>query len=451
VTARATLAAMGLPPREALRFFLQKVNVPTRRWDDIWGEQHSHAFMVAGAMSQALLNDFRTEIQAAMEKGTSLGEFRQRFEEIVRKHGWSHTGTPGWRAQIIYETNLSSAYSAGRWAQMTEPDTLAVFPYWQYVHSGAEHPRLQHLAWNGLTLRADDPWWRTHYPPNGWRCGCRVRPLSARDLARQGKLGPDRAPPVRLRPYTRSDGRTVMIPEGIDPGFGHNPGEAQRGYQNVIPSDAVLRPPPGWPPPAPALPAAVPARRDLPAPLTISSAAEAERSLLAPYTPWGRGLSQGEEAALGDYKGVMGIVINRFLRAPRQAALAPVELVRELDTALARAVAPIDLRLFRGIGPAEAARLARSAEGAVIRRRGFLSTSAVSALAARFDRSGVQVEILVKAGTRGVAYIHPFPEYRFPQAEVLIRRGARFQLIERTARRVVLLLLDDTNEAAELE
>lgn len=247
-----TLDGIGLPPREAIAFFLQKLNIPTQRWDDIWQEAHSRSFMVAGAATDALLNDFRAEIQRALEQGTTLADFRKSFSEIVARHGWSHTGSPGWRAQIIYETNLSTAYSAGRHAQMTEPDTLALFPYWQYVHSGAEHPRLQHLAWNGLTLRADDPFWRTHYPPNGWRCGCRVRPLSARDLARQGKRAPDQAPNVELQPYTRSNGQTEMVPRGIDPGFGYNPGEAWRGSRPSFPEGTRFAPPAGWqPPPAP--------------------------------------------------------------------------------------------------------------------------------------------------------------------------------------------------------
>jgi hypothetical protein len=449
MTARATLAAMGLPPREALRFFLQKVNVPTRRWDDIWGEQHSHAFMVAGATSRALLDDFRAEIQVAMERGTSLGEFRQRFEEIVKKHGWAHTGTPGWRAQIIYETNLSSAYSAGRWSQMTEPDTLAVFPYWQYVHSGAEHPRLQHLAWNGLTLRADDPWWRTHYPPNGWRCGCRVRPLSARDLARQGKLGPDRAPPVSLRPYTRSDGRTVMVPQGIDPGFAHNPGEAQRGYQNAIPSDAVLRPPPGWPPPAPvvgapagaagkAMPAALrPIVRREGVPEQLRRADEAARQLFA---QWRASLSEEERGVIGRYR-LKGRVWNAALRDGDPLPKTVLREIELLKAALARSVVTSRLVVRRGAGEAELDVWGDSQ--ARSRTRSFVSASIDAATAAAFARraGGRVIEIRIPAGTRGAAYIHGIPASRPRQFELLLAPGLRYRVVSRSRRRLVVELL----------
>src|SRR5690606_39014338 len=113
-----TLSATSLPPREAIRFFLAKVNVPTAGWSDVWQEAHARGFMVAGAAAQDLLGDLRAAVAKAIEQGTTLEEFRRDFRSTVDRHGWKHTGTPGWRAQIIYETNLSTAYAAGRYAQL---------------------------------------------------------------------------------------------------------------------------------------------------------------------------------------------------------------------------------------------------------------------------------------------------------------------------------------------
>ena len=227
--------AVGLPPKEAIAFLRQKTNQTTQRWTDVWNEAHSRAFSVAGAASEALVEDFRTAVAKAIEQGTTLAEFRRDFDSIVAKHGWVHTGTAGWRSQIIYETNLSTAYSAGRYAQMTEPDVLQAFPYWRYQHNAAIHPRQQHLDWSGLVLRADDPWWGTHYPPNGWRCHCSVSPVSRGGLGRMGRTAPDTAPPIDLRPVQirTDDGfKTVQVPRGIDPSFAYNPGEAWLQHDN---------------------------------------------------------------------------------------------------------------------------------------------------------------------------------------------------------------------------
>jgi hypothetical protein len=77
-----------------------------------------------------------------------------------------------------------------------------------------------HLAWDGLTLRADDPWWDAHYPPNGWRCGCRVSVVSEAGLKRMGKSAPDPSPPTVTRPWTNpKTGAVHQVPVGIDPGF----------------------------------------------------------------------------------------------------------------------------------------------------------------------------------------------------------------------------------------
>ena len=120
----------------------------------------------------------------------------------MQKYGWSHTGTADWRAKVIYNTNLSTAFSAGRYAQATDPAVLAAFPYWQYQHINCPNPRLQHIAWSGMVLRADDPWWDAHYPPNGWGCHCQVFIVNDRGLARMGKTADQlKAPPVQWMEY----------------------------------------------------------------------------------------------------------------------------------------------------------------------------------------------------------------------------------------------------------
>lgn len=111
---------------------------------------------------------------------------------------------------------------------MTEPAVLKAFPYWEYVH-GLERvplePREEHVGWSGLILRADDPWWQTYYPPNGWRCGCGVRPVSKTRMKRLGKTGPDPAPGIKTRRIMDpGTGDLIDYPVGVDFGWGYAPG-----------------------------------------------------------------------------------------------------------------------------------------------------------------------------------------------------------------------------------
>jgi len=221
---------------EANAFFRQKINMPTRVWDDLWKTMHNKGFMVAGAMQEELLEDMRTAVDKAIAEGITLRDFRKEFDTIVEKYGWAYKGGRNWRTKVIFDTNVRTAYQSGRYKQMTDPDVVAARPFWQYRHSGSINPRPQHLAWDGKVLAHDDPWWDTHYPPNGWGCNCKVVTLSGRDLARLGKKGPDKAPKINYRDWTDSKGKTHQVPDGIDPGWDYNVGQGDnilRGGKNA--------------------------------------------------------------------------------------------------------------------------------------------------------------------------------------------------------------------------
>lgn len=221
-----------LPFDEAIRFFRQKVSLPTERWTDLWEGQHARAFVVAGAMQEDLLSDLRGAVDAAIAEGRTLADFRRDFGAIVDRHGWNHVGGRAWRAAVIYDTNLRTAHAAGRWQQILRLSDRR--PWLRYAAILDDRTRDQHRGWHGVIRRFDDAFWQTHYPPNGWRCRCTVISLSDANLAARGwtptsdtdlagLVGPTRSVPVGPR--------TVEVPEGIDPGFGHNVGIADTGYQ----------------------------------------------------------------------------------------------------------------------------------------------------------------------------------------------------------------------------
>jgi len=219
----------NLPFDEAIEFFRGKVNVPTRRWTDLWEGMHSRGFVVAGAMKSELLSDLRDSVDKAISKGTTIDEFRKDFDGIVARHGWSYKGGRGWRTGVIFNTNLRTAYSAGHYRQMTSPAVKKARPWWRYIGGLSAEPREEHLAWTGTVLHADDPWWRTHYPPNGWGCKCKVVSHSARELERKGLKAGD-APRGGTYEWTNPHtGEVKRVPEGIDPGWAYNPGEAAWG------------------------------------------------------------------------------------------------------------------------------------------------------------------------------------------------------------------------------
>ena len=267
-----------LPFQEANEFFARKIHLPSSGWSDIWQEQHSHGFIVAGATSDSLLNDFYNALKKVRDEGGRYEDWRKHFEEITKRHGWAYNGTPGWRSRVIYDTNMTQAYNAGRWKQIQEVKHLR--PYLRYVHTSIEHPRLDHLALDGLILEADDPFWDTYMPQNGWGCKCRVDSLSRTEAGREweasGKDGPDTAPEIeweeRVVGARGSNQQTVLVPKGIDPGFAYNPGRAWLEPHTVPPLtgyDAVLQErnipwPTGYTPPPVPSPTVIPSSYILP-------------------------------------------------------------------------------------------------------------------------------------------------------------------------------------------
>lgn len=251
--APAIQGAFRLPFERQVRFFRNKVALPTEAWDDIQTAANDRAFVVAGAQRADLLADLYEAVALAIEEGKSIGWFRDQFDAIVARRGWTGWAGEGsaagvaWRTRTIYTTNLRVSHSAGRFAQMRSPEVMQSRPFWRYVHRSTENPRLEHKAWHGIVLPADDPWWHTHYTPNGWGCQCIVEAIGFRELTRLGKSGPDQAPDDGTYEHTvRSTGEIVTLPKGVQYGWDYAPGAAAaegRTLRDMVDAKLITYPP----------------------------------------------------------------------------------------------------------------------------------------------------------------------------------------------------------------
>jgi hypothetical protein len=215
----------SLPFQEQIDFFRQKINLPTEHYDDILAAAHNRAFVVAGALKADLLNDLRGAVDKAIADGKTIQWFRKEFAGIIRAHGWEGwTGSDtqagrDWRTRVIYSTNIQASYNAGRYAQLTHPDLLKYYPNWKYIHNDTvAHPRPLHKSWSGTVLPHDDPWWDTHFTPNGYGCRCRI--TSANPGEYKGQPAPNDGT------YEKIDRNGVVhtLPKGVDYGFDYKPG-----------------------------------------------------------------------------------------------------------------------------------------------------------------------------------------------------------------------------------
>lgn len=263
-------------PSEVTGYFDGKTATPAFSWLDVWAEEHAYKFTVAKAVELDVLNALRSTISQANSEGKGYERWKPLIEQELTKLGWwgprmveDATGeqparmvnfSSDRRLKTIFWSNMNSARSAGQWERAQR--SKKVLPYVLYLRTTSADPRPEHLAWVGLILPIDHPFWRTHWPPNGWLCKCQIRMISAREaktlIGTKRVVGrnpdgtdieiwytdaaPDLGPDIEFR--NRRTGEVTMVPVGIDPGWHTNPGFARAStlIQNLETKLAVADP-----------------------------------------------------------------------------------------------------------------------------------------------------------------------------------------------------------------
>ena len=199
---------------------------------------------MAKATRLDVLQTIRGGLDRALRDGATERTFLKEMEPALRKAGWwgqqtivdsagnaevVQLGSPH-RLKTIFRTNMRTSYAHGRYRRQA--------------------------ALDGRVFRHNDPFWDTHYPPNGWGCRCRVRALTQSQVEKRGltvsrgqrglhlvtqKAGFEKrtgeeviAEGTEYRFRVRGK-RHALLP---DPGWSYNPGKASPLYD--LPADGDL-------------------------------------------------------------------------------------------------------------------------------------------------------------------------------------------------------------------
>lgn len=183
-----------LPNPQAVQHLKDKSLLPAFSYDDVLAYEHAIAFTVAKMMNADLLADTQQALTQALENGTPFSEFKKQMKPYLMAKGWwgekiqtdpkdgqskkVQLGSNR-RLKIIYETNLSTAYAAGRWQKIQSNKGL--LPYLQYMPSVSKDKRDEHKGYYGLVRPVDDPIWASIFPPNGFGCKCWTKSLTQKE------------------------------------------------------------------------------------------------------------------------------------------------------------------------------------------------------------------------------------------------------------------------------
>ncbi len=248
--------------QQVKRYLLSKGASVTFDWEEMLEQEHDFNFTVAKMTELDMLTDTQLLVTQAITEGMTYQQFASLLKPMLIKKSWwgKQVMVDPWsdeerevqlgsdkRIRTIYETNMRTARAYGQYQRTLR--TSQTLPYYVYELGPSRVHRKEHLKWAGLMLPVDDPFWETHYPPNGWGCKCRLRQVSQWEYERLQRDGltervqeldesgmptgrfttetvavKTTAPPIDMQQYVnKRTGEVTFVPEGIDPGWAYHP------------------------------------------------------------------------------------------------------------------------------------------------------------------------------------------------------------------------------------
>jgi len=448
-------------PLAALRYIQNKKLAKGFSYKDIWNEEHATNFTVAKAMQMDILKDFKDAVEAAIAEGQTLEQFKKGLEPTLQAKGWwgkkemvdpltgktvsAQLGSDR-RLKTIYDTNLRSAYQEGRWERA---QASTAHPYLMYRVGPSKSHRKEHLAWDGLVLPKDDPWWNSHYPPNGWGCKCWTMAVSEARKQKleetgisvpssvDGKPGytvevKTQAPKEKYTSFINERKGTVeRVPVGVDPAFNWNVGKGRNvealrekieGTKKLLIGDT-----PDF------------------LPIPEAMADEGIQNFQKQSNKVFKLLNKNEKTAVDYYTMGEAYEINEYLAKNGKGFVKGIfsKEIKNIDSAIEKFHLESDILTYRGT---ESSFYKDIRVGDIIKEKVYYSTSALKSVAmniAEYKKNPIIAEVRIPKGSKGL-YIGENTSYHGgDQYEFLLKRGTRYLVIEKSDAHIILEVVNE--------
>jgi SPP1 gp7 family putative phage head morphogenesis protein len=184
----------NLSPKEQIDYLQKKGYKLTFNYQEMIGEIHHKAFTVAKVTRLDLLKDIHTSLLKAQKEGLDFNQWKKDIIPTLQKYGWwgqTEVTDPksgktktidvnSRRLETIFDTNMRTSYSAARFAQIKRSGR----EYIRYNSILDSKTRPSHSKHHGKIFHIDSDFWKSNYPPNGWKCRCFVTAHTAKELKR---------------------------------------------------------------------------------------------------------------------------------------------------------------------------------------------------------------------------------------------------------------------------
>jgi SPP1 gp7 family putative phage head morphogenesis protein len=151
-------------PADAIAWFRARLPLTPEGYASLESAARARAFTVSGLATLDMVQDVFNRLQTALEQGVPFEAWQRGLPQGLQK-AWGKGSA--YRLQTIFDTNLQSAYSAGRWKSVVESGRE--FVGLEVVDDGRTSNICIRLR--GVVLPVDDPFWKTKgIPPYHYRC-----------------------------------------------------------------------------------------------------------------------------------------------------------------------------------------------------------------------------------------------------------------------------------------
>lgn len=170
------LAFLDLPWDDALQAFQERV--PTRKNElqrllKAYAQRSDEARKLA---LESIQRYVKASLATHIRDGGTYTDFAQDIEDGRESLGMT-VDDPSY-LKMVFRTNVQSAYGAGRFRAITDPEVIEERPYVQYRTVGDARVRDTHALLDRCIFHAESPEWRRVAPPNSYNCRCSMVSLS---------------------------------------------------------------------------------------------------------------------------------------------------------------------------------------------------------------------------------------------------------------------------------
>jgi SPP1 gp7 family putative phage head morphogenesis protein len=181
-------AFLAMPFDEAVAFFRAKNVITAAEFDSLRDRFRAGGFVARQLATQRLQQVARDSIQSLLEQDLTIPEVVAQIRDAESDVNVSLGISPvsnGYLDNVI-RTNVATAYGAGRWQAINDPNVRALRPWVQYRTAGDERVREGHRSLNGLVFGNGSELAARYAPPLFYRCRCVMVTLSTRQFADRG-------------------------------------------------------------------------------------------------------------------------------------------------------------------------------------------------------------------------------------------------------------------------